>query len=42
MRYYLYRDIELLKEIYSQFVNLELDLDVIERIDSAIDKIEND
>lgn len=34
MRYYLYRDIELLKEIYSQFVNLNLDLDVIERIDA--------
>ena len=34
MRYYLYRDIELLKEIYSQFTNLNLDLDVIERIDA--------
>ncbi len=34
MRYYLYRDIELLKEIYSQFANLDLDLDVIERIDA--------
>lgn len=34
MRYYLYRDIELLKEIYSQFTDLRLDLDVIERIDA--------
>lgn len=34
MRYYLYRDIELVKEIYSQFSNLNLDLDVIERIDA--------
>ena len=34
MRYYLYRDIELLKEIYSQFTNMDLDLDVIERIDA--------
>ena len=34
MRYYLYRDIELLKEIYSQLANFELDLDVIERIDA--------
>ena len=34
MRYYLYRDIELLKEIYSQFTNMRLDLDVIERIDA--------
>ena len=34
MRYYLYRDVELLKEIYSQFVDLRLDLDVIERIDA--------
>ena len=34
MRYYLYRDIELLKEIYSQFTDLNLDLDVIERIDA--------
>lgn len=34
MRYYLYRDIELLKEIYSQFSNFNLDLDVIERIDA--------
>lgn len=34
MRYYLYRDIELLKEIYSQFIDLRLDLDVIERIDA--------
>ena len=34
MRYYLYRDIELLKEIYSQFANIRFDLDVIERIDA--------
>lgn len=34
MRYYLYRDIEFLKEIYSQFINLDLNLEVIERIDA--------
>ncbi len=34
MRYYLYRDIELIKEIYSQFIDLKIDLDVIERIDA--------
>lgn len=34
MRYYLYRDIDLLKELYSQFNNLRLDLDAIEHIDA--------
>ncbi len=34
MRYYLYRDVDLIKEIYSQFIDLDIELDEIDHIDA--------
>ncbi|MDD2627382.1 MAG: hypothetical protein PHR25_00575 [Clostridia bacterium] len=34
MRYYLYRDVDLVKEIYSQFIDLDIELDEIDHIDA--------